>query len=102
VTGVAIALAAVLALAAVAFVARSFARSHAGGADDLRLLDPAAQARIELLEERHRLLSALQELEFDHRTGKVADDDYRQQAVVLRREIASVLARLDEDEAQDA
>ena len=33
--------------------------------------------RLALAEERDRALAALKELEFDHRTGKVSDDDYR-------------------------
>ena len=39
--------------------------------------------------------SALKELEFDHRTGTVSDEDYRAQVGPLRREVASALQALD-------
>ena len=39
--------------------------------------DAAATRRLALVEERDRALAALQELEFDHRTGKISDGDYR-------------------------
>jgi len=65
-------------------------------ADD-RLDAPAApeQERIALAEERDRALSALKELEFDHRTGKISDEDYRAQVGPLRRRAAEALRALD-------
>ena len=49
--------------------------------------------RLELAEERDRALAALKELEFDHRTGKVSDEDYRALVGPLRREAADGAAR---------
>jgi len=53
------------------------------------------QRRLALAEERDRALAALKELEFDHRTGKVSDDDYRQLVGPLRRRAAEALRALD-------
>ena len=39
-------------------------------------------------------LAALKELEFDHRTGTVSDEDYRAQVGPLRREVAAALQAL--------
>ena len=72
-----LALAAALAVVAVFFVARPFLRDPAPFSDRLDELDPAARRRLELAEQRDRALAALKELEFDHRTGKVSDEDYR-------------------------
>ena len=49
-------------------------------AEDDRLVEPgrAEQRRLALAEERDRALGALKELELDHRTGKVSDEDYRE------------------------
>jgi hypothetical protein len=46
------------------------------------------------MEERDRALAALKELEFDHRTGKVSDEDYRELVGPLRREAAAALSAL--------
>jgi len=48
-----------------------------------------------LIEERDRALAALKELEFDHRTGKVTDVDYRAQIGPLRRRAAAALRALE-------
>jgi hypothetical protein len=37
----------------------------------------------------------LKELEFDHRTGKISDADYRELVAPLRREAADALRALD-------
>ena len=42
-----------------------------------RRADAAERRAAALAEERDRALAALKELEFDHRTGKVSDEDYR-------------------------
>ena len=55
----------------------------------------AERRRLELAEERDRALAALKELEFDHRTGKVSDEDYRQMIGPLRRQAADALRALD-------
>jgi len=84
-----------LAVACVLFVAWPFLREP-GPADD-RLDEPAPgeTARVALAEERDRALAALKELEFDHRTGKVSDEDYRAQVGPLRRRAAEALRALD-------
>ena len=88
-------LGAVLAVSAVLLVALPFLREP--HADDDRLDAPTeGEARWrELVEERDRALAALKELEFDHRTGKIADDDYRQLVRPLRQAAASALRALD-------
>lgn len=91
----ALVLGAVLALLAVAFVARPFLREPAPRSDRLDDLGEADRRRLELVEERDRALSALKELEFDHRTGKVTDEDYRVQVGPLRRRAAEALKALE-------
>ena len=49
----------------------------------------------EALEERDRALAALRELEFDHRSGKVLDDEYRTVVRSLRLRAADALSRVD-------
>jgi hypothetical protein len=86
---------ALLAIASVVLVAAPFLREPAA-ADD-RLLQPnaARQRQLARAEERDRALDALKELEFDHRTGKVSDEDYRAQVGVLRRRAAATLREAD-------
>jgi hypothetical protein len=91
----ALVLGALLALLVVVFVARPFLREPAPRTDDLGELNAADRARLDLVEERDRALAALKELEFDHRTGKVNDEDYRQQLGPLRRRAAEALRALD-------
>jgi hypothetical protein len=90
----ALVLGALLAVVAVVFVARPFLRSPAAEQD---LAEPgdAERRRLALEEERDRALAALKELEFDHRTGKVSDDDYRSLVGELRRAAADALRALD-------
>jgi hypothetical protein len=90
----ALVLGALLAVAAVWFVARPFLRSPAA---EERLDDPgeAERGRLALEEERDRALAALKELEFDHRTGKVSDEDYRGLVGELRHAAADALRALD-------
>jgi hypothetical protein len=89
---VALALAAVLAVACALLAARPFLRDRE---DPLAEPSAAERERLRLLEERDRALAALAELEFDHRTGKLSDEDYRAALGALRREAADALARLD-------
>ena len=94
---VTIVVAGVVALACVLFVARPFlAEPDAAGAAD-RLNEPGELERrmLELAEERDRALAALKELEFDHRTGKVSDEDYRELVGPLRRRAAAALRTLE-------
>ena len=55
---------------------------------------PEEEERVALAEERDRALAALKELEFDHRTGKVSDEDYRASVGPLRRRAAAALRAL--------
>jgi hypothetical protein len=88
-------LAALLAVACVAFAARPFLREPRAGDDRLTGTDEHDQDRLRLVEQRDRALAALKELEFDHRTGKISDADYRELVGPLRREAAAALAALD-------
>ena len=92
---VALALAALLAVLAVAFVARPFVRDPEPVSDRLDELSELERRRLELVEERDRALDALKELEFDHRTGKVSDADYRELVGPLRRRAAETLRALE-------
>lgn len=92
---VALVLGAVLAVASVVFVARPFLREPVASADRLAEPGERERERIRLEEERDRALAALKELEFDHRTGKVSDADYRELVGPLRRQAADALRALE-------
>ena len=94
-TTLALVVAAVLACACVVYVALPFIREPEAVED--RLDEPGALERraLELAEERDRELAALKELEFDHRTGKVSDDDYRELVGPLRQRVAEALRALE-------
>jgi hypothetical protein len=94
---IALILAALLAVACVVAVALPFLREPEPESDSLDELDDTERERLELLEARDRALAALKELEFDHRTGTISDDDYRAQLGPLRREAASTLQALSRD-----
>jgi hypothetical protein len=91
----AVVLGALLAVVAVAFVARPFLAEPEAEDDRLAGRTPAEQERLELLERRDRALGALKELEFDHRTGKIADADYEASVGPLRREAAEAMKGLE-------
>lgn len=91
---VALVLAAALAVVCVVAVAMPFLREPEPESDALDDLDEDERRRLELLEARDRALGALKELEFEHRTGTVSDEDYRAQVGVLRRDVASALQAL--------
>jgi hypothetical protein len=78
-------------------VALPFIREPEPESDDLDDLDEDERRHLELLEERDRALSALKELEFEHRTGTVSDEDYRGQVGALRRGAASAIQALDRE-----
>ena len=98
---VALALAALLAVACVIFVARPFLKHPAHGDDVLAEPGEADAERLRLVEERDRALAALKELEFDHRTGAISDSDYRELVGPLRREAADALAALEPEPRND-
>jgi hypothetical protein len=69
-----------------------------GSDDDLDSPTDAIERRLQLMDERDRALAALKELEFDHRTGKINDTDYRELVGPLRRAAAEALQGLDAKE----
>ncbi len=95
----ALALGALLAAACVVYVARPLLRSGRG--DALVATDPEEEKRLLLLDERDRALAALKELEFDHRTGKISDEDYRALVGPLRRQAGEALRALEHDDRPD-
>ncbi len=88
-------LGAALAVACVVLVALPFLREPDPASDELDELTPERRRRLALAEERDRALSALKELEADHRAGRVNDEDYRLSIGPLRREAAEALRALD-------
>jgi hypothetical protein len=92
---VALILGALFALACVLFVARPFLLDPEAKDDELDQPTAEQRRRFELLERRDRALAALKELEFDHRSGKVSDEDYRVLVGGLRREAAEALRPLE-------
>ncbi len=91
----ALALGAALALVCVLFAARPFLREPRAADDRIGVPGAAEAERVRLEEERDRALAALKELEFDHRTGKISDADYRELLGALRDEAAGALRALD-------
>lgn len=87
-----------LAALAVTLVALPFLKSPGAADDGLDTLTAAEEQRLELIDGRDRALAALKELELDHRTGKVADDDYRALVGPLRRTAAEALRALDAED----
>jgi hypothetical protein len=92
----ALVLAALLAVALVLYVARPFLREPEAADDALETPGEDELRRLELAEERDRALQSLRELEFDHRTGKVSDEDYRALVGPLRRGAAEALRALEQ------
>jgi hypothetical protein len=87
--------AAALAVLCVLYVARPFLREPAARSDVLVQPDELERRRLALIEERDRAVDALRELEFDHRTGKLSDDDYRTLVGPLRRRAAEAARALE-------
>ena len=94
-TGLALFLGVVVAAGAVLLVAWPFLREPVAADDRLDAPGPEQERLLQLSEERDRALAALKELEFDHRTGKITEDDYRSQVGPLRRSAAGALRDLD-------
>lgn len=86
---------AVLAVACVLFVARPFLLDPEARNDRFDEPSELERRQIELLERRDRALAALKELEFDHRSGKISDEDYRTLVGPLRRQAADALRALE-------
>jgi hypothetical protein len=84
----------VAAAAAIVLVATPLLR--AGSREErLDAIGEGQRRRLALREERDDALAALRELEFDHRTGKIADEDYRPLVAQYRRRVAAALEALD-------
>lgn len=90
-----LALGVLLAVACVLLVALPFLREPDPANDRLEGPAPSEQERVALEEERDRALATLKELEFDHRTGKIADADYETSVRPLRREAAETMRALE-------
>ena len=91
----ALVLGALLAAACVVLVALPYLREPQTDRDVLDEPSEVDRRRLELAETRDRALAALKELELDHRTGKVSDEDYRALVGPLRREAAEALRALE-------
>ncbi|MGH3001520.1 MAG: hypothetical protein ACRDM1_02425 [Gaiellaceae bacterium] len=95
-TPVALVLGIVLAVVVVVVVALPFLREPEAVDDRLDAPTEEDERRLTLQEERDRALAALKELEFDHRTGKITDEDYHRDLGPLRRAAAGALRRADD------
>jgi hypothetical protein len=84
-----------LAAAAVLIVCLPFLREPVAADDRLDAPTAEDEQQLTLAEERDRALAALKELEFDHRTGKVGDEEYRELVGPLRQSAAEALRALD-------
>jgi hypothetical protein len=91
----ALVVAAIVAVGCVLVVALPFIREPATGDDRLDAPGELERRRLAAAEERDRALAALKELEFDHRTGKISDEDYRALVGPLRHRVADALRALD-------
>lgn len=87
---------AVVAVAAVLYVALPLLREPTR-TDLVETASPGQRARLRLREERDAALEALKELEFDHRTGAISDEDYAGLVGEYRARAAEALRALDAD-----
>lgn len=92
---VALLLGALLAAVCVVVVSLPYLREPAGEPDVVDEPGELERRRLELAEERDRALAALKELELDHRSGKIPDEDYRRLVGPLRRDAAEALRALE-------
>jgi len=93
-TGVEAAAVAVAVTCAVIVVAWPFLSPAAGPPE--QAMSPRDRERLALLEQRDAAYAGLRDLEQDHRTGKVGDEDYDQERRRLRAEAATALRRSEE------
>jgi hypothetical protein len=96
-----LALGGAIAALAVILVALPFLLRPDGRDDRLDAPSEAEERRLALIEERDQALGALKELEFDHRTGKIDDIDYRAMVGPLRRAAANALQALDAERSKE-
>ncbi len=92
-TGVEAAAVAVAVTCAVIVVAWPFLSPTAGPPE--QAMSPRDRERLALLEQRDAAYAGLRDLEQDHRTGKVGDEDYEAERRRLRAEAAQALGGLD-------
>ena len=78
-----------LTLLTVAFVTIPFLQHRGKGITELERQSSMLQAS------RDRVLDSLQEMEIDFGTGKILDEDYRDQRQALMKEGAGILRRID-------
>jgi hypothetical protein len=90
-TTVALILGALVAVTAVLLVAAPFLFEPEPADDRLHELGELDRRTLAVAEEKDRALAALKELEFDHRTGKLSDHDYRELVGGYRRAAAAAL-----------
>ncbi|MFN7950287.1 MAG: hypothetical protein U0610_01030 [bacterium] len=88
----AIAAAALLGAGCALFVVWPFLRRDPAAAS----ANAAENLAEELAEEKSKLLAALKEIEFDHHTGKLSDEDFRKLDGEYRSRALEVLRRIDE------
>jgi hypothetical protein len=96
-----------VALVVAIFVMQPFLRRQAeaqriGEADENSAAKALDHQRSTLLAERDQVLTALQELDFDHALGKVPEENYVEQRALLLKKGADALRRLDEMSATAA
>ena len=94
-TAAALAIGAALACACVLFVALPFLREPDPVEDRLDAPGALEKRALELAEQKDHALAALKELEFDHRTGKISDEDYRELIGPLRSRVVEALRALE-------
>ena len=87
--------AALLAIGVVVLVALPFLREPVVADDRLDAPTAEDEERLLLLDERDRALRGLKELEFDHRTGKINDEDYQALVRPYRQAAAAALRGLE-------
>ena len=66
------------------------------------LANPTAGERVSLETSKARLYESIRDLDFDHATGKLNEDDYRELRASLLRQAADVVRQLDVLEGADA
>jgi len=84
---------AVVVAAAVAAVAWPYLSPDRGAPE--QVLSERDRERLRLFEQRDEAYAALRDLEQDHRTGKIGDEDYQSERRRLRAEAAGALRGLD-------
>ena len=77
------------------YIGRPFLQPQAD-APSQREKNSAEHKRSALLADRDRLLTALQELDFDHRLGKIPAEDYPEMRSSMLQDAALVLRKLDD------